>query len=130
MQISRATDYAVLGLARLAAAPAATASVGQLAAETGISLYFLRKVFQRLKAAGLVASQKSTGYRLAHAPEKISLRAVVEAVEGPVALQTCLRTAGSCGLSPTCRAQKVWGQLQKNWLANLEAVNLTHFSNV
>jgi Rrf2 family protein len=48
---------------------------------------YLEQIFQRLRRAGLVASRRGPGggYVLARPPGEITLRDVVEAVEGPVA---------------------------------------------
>ena len=48
---------------------------------------YLEQIFQRLRRAGLVASRRGPGggYVLARPPAEITLREVVEAVEGPLA---------------------------------------------
>jgi Rrf2 family protein len=48
---------------------------------------YLEQIFQRLRRAGLVASRRGPGggYVLARPPAEITLRDVVEAVEGPLA---------------------------------------------
>ena len=47
---------------------------------------YLEQIFQRLRRAGLVTSKRGPGggYTLARLPAEISLREVVEAVEGPL----------------------------------------------
>jgi len=48
---------------------------------------YLEQIFQRLRRAGLVTSRRGPGggYLLARPPGEITLREVVEAVEGPLA---------------------------------------------
>lgn len=52
----------------------------------GIPTRYLEQIFQRLRRARLVAGKRGPGggYRLARAAAEITLRDVVEAVEGPV----------------------------------------------
>jgi Rrf2 family protein len=53
----------------------------------GIPARYLEQIFQRVRRAGLVTSKRGPGggYRLARPAAEITLRAVVEAVEGPLA---------------------------------------------
>jgi Rrf2 family protein len=124
MQLSRAVDYALLGLTYLARETDRAASVTEVSREQKLSLYFLRNVFQKLKAAGLLTSRPSQGYTLARQPRLISLRQVVEAVEGPTALQSCLSSKG-CAKSGCCRLAKTWAMIQRRFLADLHRTRLT-----
>ena len=47
---------------------------------------YLEQIFQRLRRAGLIRSKRGPGggYTLARAPEEISLREIIEALEGPL----------------------------------------------
>ena len=47
---------------------------------------YLEQIFQRLRRAGLICSKRGPGggYTLARAPEEISLREIIEALEGPL----------------------------------------------
>ena len=51
-----------------------------------IPLRYLEQIFQRLRRAGLVASKRGPGggYALARPASDVSLREVIEAVEGPL----------------------------------------------
>ena len=51
-----------------------------------IPLRYLEQIFQRLRRAGLVASKRGPGggYALARPAPEVSLREVIEAVEGPL----------------------------------------------
>lgn len=54
-----------------------------------MSLRFTLKTMRKLVAAGIVRSFKGAkgGYQLARGPESVTLRQVIEAVEGPLPLQ-------------------------------------------
>jgi len=125
MQFSKATDYGLLGLAYLARQKDLSASVSEVAQHEELALAFLRKIFQRLAAAGLVTSQRGSGYTLARNPKKISAREVFEAVDGPIAIQSCLDSARPCIKSPSCRLTPVWTTMQRVLNTQLEKIKIS-----
>ena len=68
--------------------------------ETRIPLRFSLKILRELVAEGLVCSYKGAkgGYPLAKPPEEITLRQVIELVEGPYMLSRCQKDEYSCCL--------------------------------
>lgn len=67
-------------------------TAGEMAATLQVSEAHLVKVLQRLTRAGLVRTVRGPkgGYALARLPERVSLRKVFEAIEGPLAPVKCL----------------------------------------
>lgn len=63
----------------------------QLAAALGASEAHLSKVLQRLTRAGLVLAKRgpSGGFVLAKSPDDITLKDILEAIEGPIEAETC-----------------------------------------
>lgn len=107
MQVTRASEYAVLGLIALSRRPQGeVVMVDVLANEEDVPPSFLGKIFQSLSKAGLVRSARGSGggFSLALPAGQISALAVIEAVEGPLALTRCLdenlgcEHAGGCAL--------------------------------
>ena len=83
-----------------------------LAAETGIPLPTAQKLVSRLSLAGLLESTRGTGggVRLARPPAAISLADIVEAVEGPIAMTTCVETGRhDCALEGCCQVRPHMG---------------------
>ncbi len=115
-QISRRADYAVRIVLELGLAPA-----GQLlnarfiARQTAVPQPFLHKITADLIEAGLVRSQVGPGggLALARPAEQINMRHILEAVEGPVCLNTCLLRPGECPRDRHCPAHGFWGHLQQ-----------------
>jgi Rrf2 family protein len=101
--ITRETDYAMRALARLALSDA-NVPVSRLAEREEIPTVFLRKIMQRLQKAGFVASRQGAlgGYRLVVEPEDLSMLDIVQAVQGPVALNACFAEEGICGRIDWC----------------------------
>ena len=94
MQITRATDYAVRVTVHLASLPPGhKAPLDELAEATGVRDNFLSTILQRLVRHGLVSSHRGTGggFRLNVTPEGLTLLQVVEAIEGKIALNICLK---------------------------------------
>ena len=63
-----------------------------------------------MAAAGLIVTTRGSegGIALARPASEISLLEVVEAMEGPVALNQCVTEPGFCPLTPTCNVHPAW----------------------
>lgn len=133
MRLSSLADYAVV-LMTAAARACATARLNAtvLAATTGVPLPTAQKLVSRLSAAGLIESTRGTGggFRLARAAGVITLADIVEAVEGQIALTTCVdEDRHDCALDGRCHVKPHWavvneavrGALAKVTLADLAA---------
>lgn len=88
MKLSVKTDYAARAVLALAALPreGPARKVEELAETVGTSANYLVQILIELKGAGLVESTrgKQGGYRLAKAPEEITLGMVWRASEGAI----------------------------------------------
>jgi Rrf2 family protein len=88
MRISAKADYAVRAVVELAAATdERPVKAERIATAQEIPLNFLENILGELRHAGLVRSHRGAegGFRLAKAPEQISIADVIRAVEGPLA---------------------------------------------
>jgi len=93
MRLTRESQYALLGLAFVASRPSGEAvPLGEIAAARRLPRTFLAKTFQKLARHGLLVSHRGPGrgYALARHPAGISLREVLEAIEGPELFSRCL----------------------------------------
>lgn len=105
MQITRAAEYGVLGLTALARRPLGeVVMVETLCSEEDIPSSFLGKILQNLSKAGIVRSSRGSGggFTLAKAPSEITALEIIEAIEGPIALQRCLDDDLGCDHSGGC----------------------------
>jgi Rrf2 family protein len=113
--LTRAADYAVRVMVQLALLPAGTrVQRSALAETTGVPDSFLSKVLQGLVRARLVVSHPGVngGFELARAAQKISLLEVVEAIDGPMALNVCLSSEQACDRQSWCAAHLTWREAQ------------------
>lgn len=115
MQLTRAGEYAIKSLLYLAAQQAeARVMASEVATAESIPVNFVRKILESLAKSGLVKSYRGAGggFTLGHAPEDISLRRVIEAVEGPLALNQCLQP-NACEQLRTCPMSQIWMEAQR-----------------
>lgn len=122
MQITRETDYAVRCILHLAEKPGRVAMVSEIAEARGIPRSFLAKILQKLTRAGMVKSHRGLrgGYQLSADPADLTLRHLVEVMEGGVALNICAVEGQSCNLKDACAIHPVWNGLTENLARNLE----------
>lgn len=105
MHLTRESEYALLALAHLAeSAPGTTASAAAMAEARRLPIPYLSKILQKLGRAGLVTGGRGRGrgYSLARPAARIAIREVLEAVEPPANLDTCLLWQGYCGDANPC----------------------------
>ena len=125
MRLTREADYAVRVVVDLAGRPRGeNVRTGDLTATTGVPRPYLAKIVQALARAGLVVTQQGPrgGVALPRDPAGITLRHMVEAVEGPVCLNRCLARPGACPRDTFCGVHPVWARIQSVLVRELEAV--------
>jgi FeS assembly SUF system regulator len=110
LRISKLTDYATVILAALAEQPDKLHTAAALAARTRVAAPTVSKLLKQLHHAGLVASTRGLhgGYQLARPASAISAAAILDALEGPLALTDCSVGHGLCGIEDTCRVGRSW----------------------
>ncbi len=92
MKLSTRGDYAVRALLELTFAPAGEPMpLSAIAERTSIPFNYLEQIFQELKAARLVRSQRGQrgGYLLGRPAAEITVADVIRVMEGPLAPTLC-----------------------------------------
>jgi Rrf2 family protein len=128
MQVSRRVDYALRAAINLARQTRGRASsVAEISQQEAIPKKFLEKIIQDLIHAGIVVSRRGAhgGYTLARDAGDISFRDVMEAVEGPIALNVCVGDRTLCSVSVTCGMQHVWAEGQRRLIDLFAATKLS-----
>lgn len=112
MRLSNLADYAVVTMSQAARhCGSGRTSAAELAEETGLPAPTVQKVVSKLTAAGLLRSTRGAGggLQLARPAAAISLADIVEAVEGPIALTSCVDEGRhDCALEGSCLVQPHW----------------------
>lgn len=126
MYITQEADYAIRIMYCLAK-DGRRRDARSISEEVSVTLRFSLKILGKLSAAGLVKSYKGNrgGYELAHAPEEISLKDVLLAVEGPFAISRCLNEKEcSRGAHGICTFQKALSKISASVNHQLADVDL------
>ncbi|ACG72124.1 transcriptional regulator, BadM/Rrf2 family [Anaeromyxobacter sp. K] len=118
IRLSKLTDYAIVILANLARAGEGTLTAQDLAERSKVPLPTVSKLCKELSKAGLVLSHRGRhgGYGLARPADAISIAEIVEALEGPIALTSCVEPGAqpdACGLEATCPAKASWDPVSR-----------------
>ena len=132
LRISKLTDYATVILAALAQDPEHLHAATVLAEQTRVAPPTVSKLLKQLQRAGLVTSTRGLhgGYQLAKPATQISAAAILDALEGPVALTDCSAGHGNCDLEATCRVGKVWQRLNLAIRRSLYEVSLAQMAGL
>ncbi len=127
-RLNRLTDYAVVVMTQLATrGDQTTLSAQQLSRGTAVPLPTVSKVLTLLAKGGLITSHRgaSGGYALTRPAVEISVAAIIEAIEGPIALTACVDgSADSCGVESLCPMRGTWDRVNHAIQSALDEVTL------
>ena len=89
----------------------------EICQEQKLPRQYMLKIFSALSRAGFVRGNRGRGggYALARDPGEISILDIIEAVEGPLALNFCQNRPSQCrwnGNNHECRIRPMWDELQ------------------
>jgi len=105
MRLSRLADFAVVLMTHVAQHHERVHTASEAAAATQLPVPTVAKVLARLCRQGLLTSSRGVrgGYRLARPAAEISVGAIVNALDGPVALTQCIKLGpGRCEVEAVC----------------------------
>ncbi len=127
MRISAKVDYALRASIELAVVFPAQMKGERLAAAQSIPHKFLENILADLRNGGLVVSQRGAegGYRLARAPEEITVADVIRVVEGPIASVRGERPDEIVYDGAAAPLRDVWLELRTAMRGVLEQTTLT-----
>jgi FeS assembly SUF system regulator len=132
IRISKLTDYATVILADLARTPEALQSANSVAERTHIAPPTVSKVLKLLQRGGLVRSTRGLhgGYTLARPAAAISAAAILDALEGPVAVTDCSAGHGQCDIETTCGVGRAWQRVNLALRRSLHDVSLAQLAGL
>jgi Rrf2 family protein len=116
MQIPRRVDYGLRAVIYLSNQdPEKCCSIAEIAKQQGMPRKFLEKIIQDLTRSGLIKSKRGScgGYALARPAEAVSFFDVIQAIEGPLAVNACLDVHLGCDQLPHCTMAGVWSDVQR-----------------
>jgi Rrf2 family protein len=115
MQITRETDYAIRCVDYLSEKWGSVTMVDEISKGKCVPKSFLAKILQKLTKASIVKSYRGVkgGFELARPPKDITLLDVIEAIQGPVAMNVCALDETMCGFSSSCAIHPVWIEIRR-----------------
>lgn len=126
LRLNKLTDYAMVILVQMARDPAVRYSTPALAAASGLTETTVAKVLKDLAKGGIVQSTRGAagGYMLAQTDRCITVRHVIEAVEGPIAIADCVEGASDICPALHCTVRGNWDKVNEAIIDALQAVSL------
>jgi Rrf2 family protein len=127
MKISTKGRYAVRFLLDLALHDMSKpVSLNEIAGRQDISEKYLWQIASNLRTAGFVSAVpgKRGGFFLSKPPEMITLKDILDSLEGNGALVDCVHDRKICKRSSTCVAREVWQEVNRRFAESLASVTL------
>lgn len=126
MKISRKADYALRAVLHIARQPNEKRnSINVIAESERIPRDFLAKILKELTRAQILKSYQGVhgGYQMAKSPSSVSVLDVIEAMDGPLGLNLCVRGDRGCDCDKTdhCSMYPFWSKLQQQFRTQLKA---------
>jgi Rrf2 family protein len=87
----------------------------EIAKREEISEKYLSNLVNPLKSRGLVEATRGVhgGYVLGKSPAEITMREIVEVLEGPLCLVDCVEKPSACNRVPVCVARDLWSEVSR-----------------
>jgi Rrf2 family protein len=130
-KLSKKADYGLIAVKHLAMHRTQHAcSANEIAEEYGISVTLMAKVLQKLARFGLVGAKhgSSGGYQLAKEPSQISALDVINAIDGPVLITSCVTSHGACDATDRCTVREPLRKVNESILNVLGTVTISQMS--
>jgi FeS assembly SUF system regulator len=132
LRISKLTDYATVILATLATDAERRRTAAEIARQSRVALPTVSKLLKLLHGAGLVDSSRGLhgGYQLSRPARQISAAAILDALEGPLALTECATAAGHCDIQSSCKVGGSWQRINHAIRQSLQEVTLAELAGL
>jgi FeS assembly SUF system regulator len=131
-RLNRLTDYGVVVMSQMASRDDLR-SAQQISDSTAIPLPTVSKILHALSQADLVVAQRgaSGGYRLVRPADEIPVSEVIQALEGPIALTSCVEGADThCDVERLCPMSGGWNKVNTAIRDALDTVTLADMAAV
>lgn len=132
MGLTRKGEYAIRAAIYLAQQqPDEVILISDISRSTEVPQSFLAKILQQLCKHNLVRSFRGSGggFTLAREARTITLREVIEAVEGPIVPNRCLQGEGICDRDAHCQVHPVWREVQGQVTATLDRFSIAELAS-
>ena len=129
MRITQEADYA-LRIVALLASHNSVIDANAIAEEAGITQRFALKILRKLSLGELVSSQKGAGggYKLARSPEEVTLKDIIELIDGEIVISKCLSEEHICskqGINKSaCKIHLIFDAINQDLVEKLSKITI------
>lgn len=133
MRITLESDYA-LRIVTALASEGELIDAKTLSDVTQVTLRFTLKILRKLVQGDFVSSVKGAkgGYKLKRPAEEITLRSVIEHIDGPIVIARCLDSEGFCSLNSdktACIYHHIFDRISTDVAKKLGAITISDVLN-
>ena len=133
MRITLESDYAVRIVTALAER-GERIDAKTLSELTSVTPRFTLKILHKLAVAGIVKSYKgvSGGYVLSASPDELTLKTVIELIDGPIAIARCIESEEGCALNrdkASCTYHHIFDSLSLDLAIKLNKITISDVIN-
>lgn len=133
MRITLESDYALRIVGTLASSDEII-DAHAISEKISVTQRFTLKILHKLVQGDIVRSYKGArgGYALNIAPEKVTLKMVIELIDGPIAISRCLESSESCSLNPdktACIYHHIFDSISTDVARRLDAITIADVLN-
>jgi len=128
MRITLESDYALRIISVLAEC-GTVVDASTLAEKTSVSQRFALKILHKLVQGNIVSSYKGVngGYKLKADPALITLKSVIELIDGPMAIVRCLESSETCSMNSdktACIYHHIFDKISLELAAKLQNITI------
>ncbi len=126
-RLSTKGRYAVRAMYEIARAYPNGVTLEEISERQKISKVYLAQILNRLRQARLIRSSRGPGggYVLRKTPEEITLYEILEILEGPVCIASCIDPSEGCDEVEECVAYPIWKKIANYIECMLKNVKLS-----
>lgn len=132
MKLTKATDYALILLGHLNTMDKEKiTSVKEVAKTCHIPKRFLANIVHRLSKGGILITIKGMdgGIKLSKSSDKITIKDVLEVLEGNIRFVDCQTQSGICNVEDFCTIKNFWDAKLANFISTLDNTTIKDLSD-
>ena len=128
MRITLESDYALKIVTALAGYNTVV-DAKTISDKTSVTLRFTLKILHKLVGGGFVSSFKGAkgGYMLKRAPSEITLKDIIELIDGTIIIARCVESTEACALNQdkcACAFHHIFNAISTDVAKRLEAITI------
>jgi Rrf2 family protein len=127
LRLSTKGQYGVRAMFEIARGfPDRPVTIKEISRRQDVSVAYLEQILNKLRKADLIVSRKGPGggYLLNKKPENISIASILNELEGPLAITSCLDPSEGCVRADRCVTHLLWKALGEQIESYLNTITL------